>query len=50
MQRGWLIDDRALNPGKLLTAFQEFVRENSELRTERFTYKDAGPQLLLHAF
>lgn len=34
----------------LLTAFQEFFRENSEIWLERFDYKEAGPQLLLQAF
>ena len=35
---------------KLLAAFQEFFREHSEHRVERFQYKEAGPQLLLQAF
>jgi hypothetical protein len=35
---------------KLLSAFQEFFRENSEHWIERFQYKEAGPQLLLQAF
>jgi len=35
---------------KLLTAFQAFFREHSEHWTERFQYKEAGPQLLLQAF
>ena len=35
---------------KLLTAFQQFFRENSEHWVERFQYKEAGPQLLLQAF
>ena len=35
---------------KLLAAFQQFFRENSEAWLERFDYKEAGPQLLLQAF
>ena len=39
-----------LDMDKLLTAFQQFFRENSEHWVERFDYKEAGPQLLLQAF
>ncbi|MDJ0837382.1 MAG: ATP-binding protein [Acidobacteriota bacterium] len=39
-----------LDMAKLLTAFQQFFRENSEHWTERFQYKEAGAQLLLQAF
>ena len=47
----WYInDDGSLNMSKLLTAFQQFFRENSEVWVERFDYKEAGPQLLLQAF
>ena len=42
--------DGALRAGKLLAAFQEFFREHSEHRVERFRYREAGPQLLLRAF
>ena len=35
---------------KLLTAFQQFFRENSEHWVERFDYKEAGPQLLMQSF
>ena len=35
---------------KLLKEFQEFFRENSEIWIERFSYKEAGAQLLLQAF
>jgi len=35
---------------KLLAAFQQFFRENSEIWIERFDYKEAGPQLLMQAF
>ena len=40
----------ALNIEKLLSDFQEFFRENSEVWIERFDYKEAGPQLLVQAF
>ena len=47
----WYVEtDGALNISKLLTAFQEFFRENSEHWLERFDYKEAAPQLLLQAF
>ena len=35
---------------KLLKAFQQFFREQSESWIECFDYKEAGPQLLLQAF
>ncbi len=35
---------------KLLSGFQEFFRENSEVWIERFDYKEAGPHLLLQAY
>ena len=47
----WYIDeDGALNPDKLLEAFQEYFRENSEHWLQLFQYQEAGPQLLLQAF
>jgi len=48
----WYIneDTGLLEMDKLLSAFQEFFRENSEHWVERFEYKEAGPQLLLQAF
>ncbi|MGH9938565.1 MAG: ATP-binding protein, partial [Blastocatellia bacterium] len=42
--------DGRLDITKLLLAFQQFFRENSEHWVERFDYKEAGPQLLLQAF
>ena len=42
--------DGGLDMNKLLKAFQEFFREHSEHWIERFSYKEAGPQLLLQAF
>ena len=50
-QLSWYIDhNRRLKMEKLLTAFQQFFRENSEAWIERFDYKEAGPQLLMQAF
>lgn len=42
--------DGRLAMNKLFAAFQTFFREHSEHWMERFTYKEAGPQLLLQAF
>lgn len=42
--------DGRLLTDKLLAAFQEYFRENSEHWVDRFGYKEAGPQLLLQAF
>jgi len=42
--------DGRLDMNKLLKAFQQYFRENSEAWLERFAYKEAGPQLLLQAF
>ena len=50
-QAAWYVDgEGGLASGKLLVAFQQFFRENSEHWLERFGYKEAGPQLLLQAF
>jgi hypothetical protein len=47
----WYVrEDGRLDMDKLLAAFQEFFRENSEHWVERFQYKEAGPQLVLQAF
>jgi hypothetical protein len=43
-------EDHRLDMKKLLAAFQQFFRENSEIWIERFQYKEAGPQLLMQAF
>ena len=42
--------DGGLDVDKLLAAFQEFFREQSEHWIGRFQYREAGPQLLLQAF
>ena len=50
-ERTWYVNpDGRLDLGKLLAAFQEFFRKHSESWVERLEYKEAGPQLLLHAF
>ncbi|MEM6318595.1 MAG: AAA-like domain-containing protein [Bacteroidota bacterium] len=49
-QAWYLNEDGSLHITKLLSAFQEFFRKNSEHWLERFNYKEAGPQLLLQAF
>jgi hypothetical protein len=47
----WYIrPDGRLDMARLLAAFQQFFRENSEVWLERFDYKEAGPQLLMQAF
>ncbi len=46
----YILPTGQLDMEKLLTAFQEFFREHSEIWLERFDYKEAGPQLLLQAF
>ena len=51
VEPAWYIDeDGALNLDKLLEAFQEYFRENSEHWLKLFQYQEAGPQLLLQAF
>jgi hypothetical protein len=39
-----------LNMPKLLKAFQQYFRENSESWIDQFEYREAGPQLLIQAF
>jgi hypothetical protein len=47
----WYIDSAGrLGINLLLTSFAQFFREHSEFWLERFSYKEAGPQLLLQAF
>ena len=46
----YIDEDGALDLAKLLEAFQEYFRENSEHRLNLFQYREAGPQLLLQAF
>lgn len=42
--------DGHLDMPKLLTAFQQFFRENSEAWLDGYEYPEAGPQLLMQAF
>jgi hypothetical protein len=50
-QQSWfLTGERRLDMAKLLTAFQQFFRENADAWIQQFDYKKAGPQLLLQAF
>jgi hypothetical protein len=46
----YVAPDGSLDIKKLLSAFQQFFRENSESWLERFDYKEAGFLLLLQAF
>ena len=50
-ETAWYVGDQGqLDLPRLLTAFQEFYRQNSEHWLDRYDYKEAGPQLLLQAF
>lgn len=49
-ETAWYVDDGRLDMEKLLAAFQDWFRENSEHWAERFGSYEAGPQLLLHSF
>ncbi|MGQ0709820.1 MAG: AAA-like domain-containing protein [Rhodoferax sp.] len=50
-EQPWFVQhDRRLDMDKLLAAFQQFFREHSQSWLERYSYKEAGPQLLLQAF
>ena len=42
--------DGSIDMEKLLSAFQQFYRENSDSWIGKFDYAEAGPQLLLQAF
>ena len=49
-QEWYVTSEHRLDMPKLLAAFQQFFREHSESWMEVFSYKEAGPQLLLQAF
>ncbi len=49
-QKWYLTSQRRLDMNRLLQAFQQFFRENSEAWIQQSEYKEAGPQLLLQAF
>ena len=46
----WYVDHAGLNLTKLLEAFQDYFRKESEHWLAGTDYKEAGPQLLLDAF
>ena len=49
-QAWYLTPQRKLDMPKLLSAFQQFFREHSDAWMEGFSFKEAGPQLLMQAF
>jgi type II secretory pathway predicted ATPase ExeA len=49
-QAWYLTDDNHIDMVKLLTAFQQFFRENIDAWSESFEYKEAGSQLIMQAF
>jgi hypothetical protein len=49
-QAWYLTPERRLDIPKLLEAFQQFFREHSDAWIDGFSFKEAGPQLLLQAF
>lgn len=49
-QPWYITSERRLDMPKLLAAFQQFFREHSDTWMEGFSYKEAGPQLLMQAF
>ena len=47
----WYVNkDGRLDLPKLLCAFQGYLREHSESWVERYGHREAGPQLVLHAY
>src|SRR5207244_1959048 len=47
----WYVrEDGLLDIRKVLSAWTDFYRENSEIWLEKFDYKESGPHLLLMAF
>ena len=46
----YIADDGGLDVPEMLSRFQEYFRGHSEHWIERFAYREAGAQLLLHAF
>ncbi len=50
-ETAWYVrPDGSLDISKLMEAFQGYCRQNAEHWPDRFSYKEAGPQLLLQAF
>ncbi|MCL2059265.1 MAG: hypothetical protein FWH01_09465 [Oscillospiraceae bacterium] len=46
----YVTENHALDMPKLIAAFQQFFRKHADTWIEGFSYKEAGPQLLLQAF
>ena len=47
----WYVNkDRGLDMAELLEAFQSYFREHAESWVERYGHREAGPQLVLHAY
>lgn len=46
----FLVPDGSVNMLELLQTFQQFWRENSEIWIDRYTYREAGPHLVLQAY
>jgi Holliday junction resolvase len=44
------LDNGQVNMKQLLSDFQQFWRENSEIWIERYQYKEAAPHLILQAY
>ena len=49
-QEWYVTPEHRLDMPKLLAAFQQFFREHADSWIDGFSYKEAGPQLLLQAF
>ena len=50
-EQSWYVTpDHHLDMPKLLTAFQQFFREHSDIWSQGFDYKEAAPQLIMQAF
>jgi hypothetical protein len=49
-QSWYVTPQRKLDMPKLLAAFQQFFREHSDAWIDGFSFKEAGPQLLMQAF
>lgn len=50
-QQAWYLDEAgSIDMAKLMKAFQQFFRENIDAWSEKFDYKEAGPQLIMQAF
>ena len=49
-QEWYVSSERRLSINKLLVAFQQFYRENSDIWLKAYLYKEAAPQLIMQAF